>query len=637
MGISQKFLLGPGVQNNIAGAQQADLFNTQPQAPMQPAQQQSPAPKPIALPRTANSISTQQQPQKTTNTLQQTNTQQGMGTVNGPTVGQQPGQFEFTKQQQANTANTQVTNKTTQAAEQAPAAPVVPKVTEERGKWTTDRDPTTNIVYDKDANNKPEAAIAHTYTDEQGGVHYTGKNPDGSPSAPWLDTKGWQALSPEQQKAAAQDFVTQQTEFAKKEQDKSNPMLNPDQWAQLDANGKLAAAQSFLDGKQKEDDEAKAKADAADKAKADEEAKATVPKTVVDRTGRVSYSRYDANGQAQAPWVDAAGWSKLTPEQQQAAKAQYAQDIEAAAQKQQQANPNGAVDPSKIDPDEWAAMSPQDQAAALRGQKPPQANVDGSFTYTNNDGSTQTKDAKGNVTAEVAADGTKTNYGTDGTKVVVSADGTATTTTDSSGHTTTKYAKDSPQDKQMKAGFNVDGSKMSTQDLYFYQAGIDPAKATQADITKYQRQMAVDSISNWAQGEAYARAAVQAGLLSQQDYMAMNAAARNDVGKPNYARSFGTWLANNRDIARALDNSGAVVAPSDGAFAKAAATYATQNQAQILQNMDQFYSDNSDAYFNQMRGKNAQTAGYVDPSALANIQFGAQLTAKQLPGAYAFI
>lgn len=550
--------------NSFLGVQEQQTFDDKLKNQQQQPTFTPPAPITRTTPTTAISSATPASAKATQTLPVATPTNSPTGPTVGatPTLGQELKQVATVKEapQQAPVGN------------ELPAAETpAPEVAGERGARTDDKDLTTGIVKDATANNKAVATIAKTTVDDKGVVHYANENPDGSPKPPSDDKEGWSKLTTEQQRSAMQDYKQRLTDYtAKQAATKASP-LDPDEFAKLDDAGKMAAIDDFLKGS---------------------DPAAAAPKTEVDDKGVVRFTEKDpATGKLIPPWTDADGWAKLTPEQQSQAKEFYA----AALEKQSTADADAAaqgVAGTGVDQATWDSMSPQDQANALRGIKPPVQNPDGTTTQTRDDGSKVTMGTDGNVSSEVAVDGTETVYGTAGAKTITAPDGKITTT-DNQGNTTVKYKEGTAgaklQQEQAATGFKDDGSKMSRMEM-FAQAnpGVDVNNMTPKQQDDFQKGVVKSNADNWSTGEGYARAAVQAGLLTQEQYTQMRNA--------DYAHSFGAWLANNKDVANALSNSNA-----DTERRSDITPYYQDRQPQQYQDTDD--------YFKQLRGDQAYMAG----------------------------
>jgi hypothetical protein len=513
---------------------------------------------------------------------------------------------------QQTVAPTSTSDKTTNAKTQAPgsvapaenAATAAPKVAADRGVESTDRDPVTGLVYDKEANNKAATTTAKTFVGDDGTVHYAEQNPDGSPKSPAEDKEGFAKLSPEQQKAVMQDFKSKLEAYAGTQNSKNGlnadgsiNYLDPKQFSQLDVNGQLAAVNHFLDPSQADPSGAKQDPQAA--TAVDKSVKQSLTATA---DGVVHFTPgLDADGNLLP--LDPKALAGLSPQQLSAVKSQYATALREQA-KTQAAAAGGAPNDfmgTGMSQQDFEALPADQQADALEGIKPPVTNPDGTVTSTGKDGTKTTKDpSTGRVTLQVAADGTQTAFGTDGkTKTVTSADGNTITTTDSQGKTTVTHPPGSPEDVQEKAmnavAFNKDGTQMSSLDAYAKAAGItDTSKMTPKQQDDYKKALSDASVSQWSQGEAYAKAAVQSGLLTQARY--------NQMMNADYAHSFGAWGLRNKDIIAAIKNSNLPVTP-------------TAQPSRVQGAPPQGEPD--DAFFADMRGGKA----YVDPTALQQTDY----------------
>lgn len=487
----------------------------------------------------------------------------------------------------------QVTYASDQQADDEQSA--APTVQADRGDRTTDRDPVTGVVRDRDANNKPEETIAKTFVDENGVVHYASQNPDGSPKEPWADEDGWGQLTEAQQDAALQDYYDRLVEWRDNQEREANgpgPALGPD-FDQLDPAAKISRLDDYFAGKT---------ADGTPQQRIE-----------VDEDGTLHYTQFDADGNLIPPWNDAEGWAALSPEQQQLLREHYADALEAQAQQADaESQPGGGYAGLGMSEEQFNGYPPSVQAEILRtGQKPPTQNVDGSWTYANTDGSSVVKDTQGNVLSKTDSDGTVTSYGSDGAQTITSPDGTVTTI-DNQGNKTVKYKEGSEQAQAVaartKAGFSDDGQPISMWDQYVQAGGadgqqtIDPQNPTPKQRDEFEQFMANGYQQMWSQGAAYAQAAVNAGLITGRQF--------NDMANSDYAHSFGAWLMNNRDIMAALENSNIEI-PKDN--------LPSPTNAQIRGSSN--YADTSD-YFAAMRGDTS----YMDPQALTTTDYDSDMS-----------
>lgn len=465
-----------------------------------------------------------------------------------------------------------------------PAAPEAPKVTGDVGRRSDERDPTTNIVLDPNANNKPVNTVAKTYVADDGTVHYVRADINGKPRSPTADKEGWAKLTTEQQRAALEDYKTNLQAWQEKQSHTAAGIpdyLTEDSLSQMDPDGQLAAVDQFLTGTAP---------------------KAAAPSLTVSSDGNVRYTEKDADGNLVEPWT-LEGWDKLTPEQQQAARATYAVSL----QKQQQTAATTPNDDTNyaglgISRADFEKLTPDQQVQALQTgkvPKPPVNNGNGTYTYTQDDGSVQTRDTTGKITYEKTTDGTEITYGDGPAKTTITADGKKTVV-DSHGNTTVTYVPGSAAETTHIAmqgtGFNDDGTRLSSLDAWAKSKGLDPTKLTAQQLDAYKADITKNNVDNWSTGESIARAAVSLGLLSRADYLQMSSS--------DAAHSFGAWLARNGDIALAVKASNAP---------KEKNPVALQYWQQNFGNTGQLASDDSDAYFDKVRGGQ----GYVAPDAYA--------------------
>jgi hypothetical protein len=479
-------------------------------------------------------------------------------------------------------------------------------VTGERGAWTTDKDAASGIVYDADANNKTEASIAKTFVGGDGRVHYTNKNPDGSPKAPWEDKDGWSKLNDEQKKSAAVDFQTalenHNTE-AGKNADGSSSYMDPEEWSKLDDAGKLAATKDFVSGGKSTVTNADGSSTVTDRegttTATDADGNVTVVKkdgstTVTNADGSTSFTTADGSKKevaADGTTTVTSANGKRTVTTADGTKTTTAADGATTVFK-----PDGTKQVTAAD----GSVTTTDAQGNVSTQAPPQKNPDGTITYPDKGGATVTKDTSGRVTARTLIDGTQVAYGTGKAMTEERPDGTIRTT-DSNGKVTISTKDGSPareaQQQKEDVGFNADGSKISTFELYAKAKGFDPEKATPRERADFERKMSASNESNWSKGEEYARAAMTAGLLSFEQY--------TQLRESDFAHSFGAWLASNGDIMRAIDNSNIPVKP-DGSL-----------KPQAHQQQGKKFDPEADAYFSQLRGDQK----YVELGALTGQDF----------------
>ena len=443
----------------------------------------------------------------------------------------------------------------------------------DQGKRTDERDPTTGIVLDEDANNKPVGTIARTYVSDDGSVHYAGTNPDGSPMSPTADAEGFGKLTPEQQRAAMTDFRAKVTAWQETHAPKVPDYLSPEALSQLDPAGQLAAIDKFLtDGAPDE-----------------------TPKVEIDDEGVIRYPEFDADGNVTQPWK-LEGWKDLTKEQQDAAMAHYADLLERQAT--DAADPNAPVDPTTLE-----GLSTEEQIRRIRGEPEPTINTDGSITTpdpTGGEKATVTK-LNGKIVGRTLEDGTKITYGDNGAQTTTSPDGLITET-DNQGNTTYRAEPGTPAETEINekaaAGYTPDGKRMSSEQAWYESNAKDPKHPTAAERDAYEAQMKTVAKTGWSAGEAVARAAVRAGLLPQSVY--------NQLMDADFAHSFGAWAAQNLDIVAAITNSNLDIL-SDRAQPGLRQTAGSQDA----------FDPNQDAYFGSLRGNQ----DYIPSNTLSQTDF----------------
>ena len=467
-----------------------------------------------------------------------------------------------------------------------------PKVVTDEGERTDKRDPTTGIVLDKNANNKPINTVAKTYVADDGTVHYVKTDADGKPRSPTADPQGFASLSPEQQRAAMEQYRTDLTawnEAQAKTPEGIPKYLSEEELGAMDGDGQLAAIDQFLNDTKPEEAE---------------------PTLTVDSEGNVRYTEKDAEGNLVEPWT-LKGWDKLTPEQQQAARTAYANAAEKSAN-EANAAPNDDTNYAGlgIPRAEFEKLSPEDRLTALRtGKVPEQPTIEPNGNITRKDpnspGATYTTNDKGEIVGRTEADGTQITYGIGKAQTTIAPNG-LTTIVDSQGNVDYKYAPGSQAEAEHNAklstGFNDDGTKVDTLTAWAHDKyNTTPDKLTARQLDEYKSFQVDQNTNGWSSGEKYARAAYEAGLLTRSQYMQLYFA--------DPAHSFGAWIARNMDIVKAIDASNLEVTENPGAY---------QSWLSQWGNAGQVAADDADAYFTQLRGNTE----YVAPDSLAKRDYG---------------